>query len=91
MNHSIHLPTGAVTLGTMKLIVKMEHHPLTPELKEHQERYYGGEEWKGWYASIPQMKGVGESGVTQQEAFDELMISLRTKIIFDSNLHNVKP
>ncbi len=39
-----------------------------------------------YYAHIPSMAGLGETGTTDEEAFDELMKSLRVKIIYDSEL-----
>lgn len=39
-----------------------------------------------YIASIPQMPGLVESGETKEEAFYQLMISLKVKILFDSGL-----
>lgn len=42
-----------------------------------------------WIAWIDEMPGMVESGFTEQSAFDQLMISLRVKIIYDSNLKGI--
>ena len=39
-----------------------------------------------FYAEMPQFPGMGESGKTAKQAFDELMISLSVKIAFDNKL-----
>ena len=59
------------------LTVKMEHFP---------KQVGQPVEVPEWYASIPQLKGVGESGASKEDAFRELMISLAVKIAYDSKL-----
>ena len=42
-----------------------------------------------FYAEIPSMPGLGESGKTRKEAFNELMISLKVLIAYNSKLDDV--
>lgn len=51
----------------------------TTKFKESDQKEY-------WYAEIPEMPGLGESGNSEAEAFNELMISLKVKIAFDNNI-----
>lgn len=44
------------------------------------------EDQEGYIAFIEQMPGLIETGKTKEEAFNELMISLRVKIIYDSGI-----
>lgn len=39
-----------------------------------------------YYAHIPDMPGLGESGKTKLEAFNELMLSLKVKIAYDNDI-----
>lgn len=39
-----------------------------------------------FYAEMPQFPGMGESGKTAKEAFEELMISLKVKIAYDNKI-----
>lgn len=39
-----------------------------------------------YYAEMPQYPGLGESGRSAKEAFDELIKSLTVKIMFDNEL-----
>lgn len=57
-----------------KLTVEISHWP------NNSEGYK-------YYAKIPDMTGMGESGNTKLEAFEELMISLKVKIAFDNNIN----
>ena len=45
--------------------------------------------WLAWFEPFP--KGMTVTGKTKQEAFDQLMISLRVKILYDSKLNDLKP
>lgn len=38
------------------------------------------------YFSDPNFKGLVETGLTKQEAFNELMVSLRVKLAYDNGL-----
>lgn len=60
----------------MEIIVEIEHYPMPGADPEYPE----------WYVHIPAMIGMGESGKTKKEAFEELMISLKVKIMYDNQI-----
>ncbi len=57
-----------------KIIVKIENYGCANSSMDQ------------YYAHMPQFKGLGESGGSAKEAFDELMISLRVKIMYENGL-----
>lgn len=59
----------------MNLIVKIERYPAMGDCDEDT-----------YLAFIDQMPGLVESGKTEKEAFEELMISLKVKIAHDSGI-----
>lgn len=54
-------------------------------IKKHREPCFD-EVGQGWYLSIPEIPGLGESGATELKAFEELIISLKVLLAYENNI-----
>ena len=60
-------------------IVKIEYFQHPPDCENC-------EDMPEWYCSIPSIKGIGESGMTKEEAFNQCMKSLIVLIMYESGI-----
>lgn len=59
--------------------VKIEYFP-------HPKDCENCEDMPEYYASLPELKGMGESAKSAQDAFDQLILSLKVKLIYENKL-----